>query len=124
MRWFFRVPTGARLPTRTGIESTSTRRGKDHTVSMRGRAMWVRIRSLGIFVLFVSLASVSPGATITGSLKGSEGAPFAGAFVQVQNTKTKITVNVLSNKDGRYRVENLPAGEYDLRIRAIGYKSE
>jgi virginiamycin B lyase len=86
--------------------------------------MWVLIRTLGFFVLFVSLALVSPGATITGSLKGSDGAPFEGAFVQVQNTNTKITVNVLSNKDGRYRVENLPAGEYDLRIRAIGYKSE
>ena len=47
-----------------------------------------------------------------------------GFFVQAQNTKTKITVNVLSHKDGVYRVEDLPAGEYVLRIRAVGYQAD
>ena len=35
-----------------------------------------------------------------------------------------MTVTVLSNKDGRYRVENLPAGDYDVKIRAVGYKTD
>ncbi len=38
--------------------------------------------------------------------------PFQSAFVQAQNTKTKITVNVLSDSQGHYRVDQLPAGEY------------
>jgi virginiamycin B lyase len=70
------------------------------------------------------LASLSHAATITGTVTGPDSEPFKGAFVQAQNLKTKITVMVLSNKDGRYRIENLPAGDYDVQIRAIGYKTE
>lgn len=47
-----------------------------------------------------------------------------GAFVQAQNSKTRITISVLSDKSGRYQMENLPAGDYTLRIRAVGYKAE
>ena len=58
---------------------------------------------------------------MTGTVKGVDGAPFQGAFVQAQNTKTKITVNVLSDSKGRYRIEQLPAGEYRVQIRAVGF---
>ena len=59
-----------------------------------------------------------------GDGEGPDGAPFKGAFVAAQNKKTRMTVTVLSDKDGRYRVENLPAGDYDVKIRAIGYKTD
>src|ERR1700688_4229912 len=72
----------------------------------------------------ILIPSFAHGATITGTVKGPDGAPFKGAFVEAQNTKTKITVNVLSHKDGGYRVEDLPAGEYVLRIRAVGYQAD
>src|SRR5260221_887310 len=78
-------------------------------------------RSLGLLSAFIFFGSFAYGATVTGNVKGPDGAPFKGAFVQAQNTKTRITVNVLSQKDGRYRFENLPGGDYELRIRAIGY---
>src|SRR5260370_7957536 len=68
--------------------------------------------------------SFAYGATIAGSVKGPDGAPFKGAFVQAQSTKTRITVNVLSQKDGKYRFDDLPVGEYELRIRAIGYSPD
>lgn len=73
---------------------------------------------------FVFLVSSCYAATITGTVKGPDGAPFEGAFVQARNLKSKITVSVLSNKDGHYRVEKLPEGDYELRIRAIGYKGD
>src|ERR1700749_594060 len=69
-------------------------------------------------------ATLAPAATVTGSVKGPDGAPFKGAFVEAQNSATKITVSVLSQPDGRYRIDNLPAGDYDFRIRAIGYKAD
>src|SRR6202035_4911115 len=72
----------------------------------------------------IFLAALAQGATVTGTVKGPDGAPFKGAFVSAQNTKTKITVNVLSHKDGAYRVDDLPAGEYVLRIRAVGYQAD
>src|SRR6202171_6694072 len=81
-------------------------------------------RILSLLSAVVFFTSFAYGATITGSVKGPDGAPFKGAFVQAQNTKTKITVNVLSHKDGGYRVEDLPAGEYVLRIRAVGYQAD
>jgi virginiamycin B lyase len=63
-------------------------------------------------------------ATVAGTVKGPDGTAFKGAFVQAQNTKTRITVNVLSDKDGRYHIDALPAGEYNLRIRAVGYRTD
>ena len=79
-------------------------------------------KTLGFLSAMLFVASLCYGATITGTVKGPDGNPFEGAFVQAQNAKTRITVSVLSGKDGRFRVEKLPTGEYTLRIRAIGYK--
>ncbi len=81
-------------------------------------------RILGLISAVLLLASLTYAATITGAVKGPDGMPFKGAFVEAQNVKTHITVNVLSDKDGVYQVDNLSAGNYDLRIRAIGYKAE
>src|SRR4030088_1361483 len=81
-------------------------------------------RILGLLGAVVFSTSFAYGATITGSVKGPDGAPFKGAFVQAQNTKTRITVNVLSQKDGKYSFDDLPGGEYEVRIRAIGYSAD
>src|SRR5229473_5622244 len=70
------------------------------------------------------LGSVCYGATLAGTVKGPDGTPFEGAFVQAQNTKTRMTFTVLSDKQGRYRAEKLPAGEYRLQARASGFRSE
>ena len=68
------------------------------------------ISKLAAFVGFLILFSSSAfAATVTGTVKGPDGAPFEGAFVQAVNAKTKISVSVLSDKQGRYRVEK-PAG--------------
>ena len=83
-----------------------------------------RILFLAGCIIFFSLSSLAYGATITGTVKGPDGAPFEGVFVAAQNTKNYITVFVLSDKSGHYRVENLSAGDYDLRTKAIGYKEE
>ena len=77
------------------------------------------------FVSFLILFSSSAfAATVTGTVKGPDGAPFEGAFVQAVNAKTKISVSVLSDKQGRYRVENLPAGDYQVRVRAVGFTTD
>jgi len=68
--------------------------------------------------------AVSQAATITGTVKGPDGTTFQGAFVQAQNTKTKMMISVLSDTQGRYRIEKVPAGEYRVQIRAVGYRSE
>jgi len=72
----------------------------------------------------VSFAATALAGSITGSVTGPDGKPFMGAFVVAENPQTKMTVNVLSNAQGRYRIGNLPAATYTVRISAIGYKSE
>ncbi|MGD0964103.1 MAG: carboxypeptidase regulatory-like domain-containing protein [Candidatus Acidiferrales bacterium] len=82
-------------------------------------------RSLVCLVgLIVLLSSVCYGSTITGTVVGPDGAPFQGAFVEAENTKTRMTVAVLSNTQGHYQIEKLPAGQYRLLIRAVGYRTD
>src|SRR5258708_18042442 len=86
--------------------------------------MRVASKLLAIVSLVAIFSSLVHAATVTGTVKGPDGAPFEGAFVQAVNAKTHITVSVLSDKQGRYRVENLPAGEYQVRVRAVGFTTE
>src|SRR5262249_52402908 len=73
----------------------------------------------------LSLAtSPAEAASITGTVKGPDGAPVRAAFVQARHGKLKMTVSVLTDAAGRYAVENLPAGEYRLSVRLTGAKAE
>jgi hypothetical protein len=78
----------------------------------------------GVTVAFLFLALAAQSATVTGSVKGPGGVPFRGGFVQAQNTSTRVLVSVLTGKDGRYRIENLSAGKYQLQVKAVGYRSD
>ena len=86
------------------------------------------MRTASNFACVLTLAllpgSLALGATVTGTVKAPDGAPFRGAFVQAQNSNTKIMVSVLSDRQGRYRIENLPAGQYQLQVRAVGYRTD
>src|ERR1700737_2203252 len=79
---------------------------------------------LGLVSAIVISASFAYAATISGTVTGPDGAPFRAAFVQARNAKTKITVMVLSDNKGRYHIENLPAGDYQVQARTIGYRSD
>jgi virginiamycin B lyase len=74
--------------------------------------------------LLFLLGSLCRGASVTGTVKGTEGAPFEGAFVEAENTQTRVAVIVLSRNDGRFRIENLPAGDYRLQIHAVGFRAD
>jgi mono/diheme cytochrome c family protein len=83
-----------------------------------------QLRFLALIVLVALFGSICHAATITGTVKGLDGAPFQGAFVEAQNTKTKMNFIVLSDSHGQYRIEKIPAGEYRLMIRAVGLSSD
>ena len=86
--------------------------------------MRLQTRLLSLATLMYFLGSACSAATITGTVKGADGAPFQGAFVEAQNAKTRITMIVLSDSHGQYRMEKLPAGEYRLQIRAVGLRTD
>jgi len=79
---------------------------------------------IGVLTLVLLPGSLAFGASVTGTVKAPDGAPFRGAFVQAQNSATKIMVSVLSDRMGHYRIENLPAGQYQLQIRAVGFRAD
>src|SRR6202790_3865145 len=81
-------------------------------------------RFLTLCSAVVFLGSACYGATITGTVKGADGAPFQGAFVEAQNAKTRITVIVLSDTQGRYQIPDLAAGDYRVFIKAVGYRAD
>jgi virginiamycin B lyase len=90
----------------------------------QGGVMRTLEKLLASVVLSLFVASLTFAATISGSVKGPDGAPFMGAFVIAENLQNKMTFNVLSDKQGHYRIPNLPAATYSLRSQAIGYKSD
>ena len=84
-----------------------------------------RIPFLAILILFSATPGpASPGGEISGTVKGEDGAPFRAAFVRAQNVKMKMTMMVLTDNQGRYRTETLPAGVYDVWATSTGYRSE
>ena len=82
------------------------------------------LRILGLVLLFASFSYGASDGTISGIVKGPDGSPFKGAFVRAQNEKSKVTVSVLSDKQGEYRIPNLKAGKYQVRVTAVGYRSD
>src|SRR5580704_11366651 len=91
---------------------------------MRERCMRPQNKILTLIGWIVLLGSACSGATITGTVSGVDGAAFQGAFVEAQNAKTRITVIVLSDSNGRYRIPDLAAGDYRVQIRAVGYRAD
>src|SRR5215471_19125976 len=89
--------------------------------AMRSSVSLISLAALGSLAVCAPFADA---ATITGTVTGPDGAPFRGAFVQARNPTSKITVHVLTNSQGQYRVENLTAGDYRLTIRAPGFKAD
>jgi cytochrome c5 len=72
------------------------------------------------------LLAALPGfaASITGNVKGPDGKPQMGIFVVAENSQNKMTVTVLSDAQGNYHINNLPAATYSVQISAVGYKSD
>src|SRR5262252_8525282 len=81
--------------------------------------------SLAVCGVLGCLASLpATAATISGTVSGPDGKPLRAAFVQARHAGLKMTVSVLSDNGGKYVIENLPAGDYRIAIRAIGYKAD
>jgi virginiamycin B lyase len=81
------------------------------------------VRLLALMSAIVFLGSITHGATISGTVKGADGAPYEGAFIQAQNQQSKISTIVLSNGQGKFRVPDLAAGTYKVSIKAMGFSA-
>src|SRR6266851_4913522 len=96
-----------------------------HAAKRKGRRSMNQFwKAIGFVICSAAFAYGGSDATISGVVKDPAGAPFRGAFVRAQNVQSKITVNVMSDDQGHYRILNLPPGEYQIRVTAAGYKAD
>jgi Carboxypeptidase regulatory-like domain len=79
---------------------------------------------LAALPLTALVSAAALGASITGTVTGPDGKPFMGTFVAAENPQSQMTVNVLSDAQGHYRITNLPGATYTVCIEVIGYTSE
>ena len=61
-------------------------------------------------------------ATISGRVLDSQGAAVPGATVSVRQTDTNVTVQAITEADGRFRFPYLKIGPYELRAKLQGFK--
>ena len=62
--------------------------------------------------------------TLQGVVKDSSGAPVAGAFVKMKNGERRLTFMVVTQAQGHYAVNSLPAGKYVVQGIGGDFQSE
>src|SRR5258708_7067753 len=66
------------------------------------------------------LPAADNGGSIQGVVKNASGEPVSGAFVKLKNPDRRLTFMVISQAQGRYTANNLPAGKNSVQ-RVGGY---
>lgn len=79
-----------------------------------------------VSLLFLStgglgLAAQSTTGAITGTVVDQAQAVIAGATVTVRNLQTNATRSVTTDSDGRFRIEGLPVGNYEVTVEHTGF---
>ena len=73
-----------------------------------------------VLALMSSVANGDIGGTVSDSAAGT---PLAGGEVRVLQSG-KIVVTTVTDAFGRYTVHNLPAGDYQVEVRFLGFRAQ
>jgi virginiamycin B lyase len=68
-----------------------------------------------------SIATAAFSSSLSGVVLDPAGKPKANVFVTAHNSARKQADTVFTDAHGRYRIDNLFPGQYDLRVRHIGF---
>jgi hypothetical protein len=60
---------------------------------------------------------------LVGTVTDQTGAAVPNATVEITNTATNVKTTTMTNMEGLYRFNNLPAGTYDLRVTRMGFSA-
>lgn len=70
-----------------------------------------------IITIFIGLLSYAQDYTISGTIKSGESpVPFAKLML------TPVNIGAVTDENGAYIIQNVPKGEYDLKVSSVGYK--
>jgi hypothetical protein len=82
------------------------------------------IRCGSVFALLLAAALACGAQVGSGSIRGSvtdsSGAAVAGAKVTLKNVQTGIVTDMVTDTDGRYTMQSLAIGEYQLQVQLQG----
>src|SRR5689334_9790394 len=79
---------------------------------------------LGALLLLPILGfSQATDGALVGLVSDQSGASVPNASITIENVATGVKTNVVANAAGEYRVNNLPAGAYNLTASAAGFSN-
>jgi len=77
-----------------------------------------------LFVVLAAVAAPAPAQVVTGELVEVEtGAPVEGAMISAVDSLERSRAATLTDREGRFRMQNLEPGRYVLRADRIGHRS-
>jgi hypothetical protein len=91
---------------------------------MRRLIFYLSQVQIGLSVLTAGLPTISgqiPVATLNGCVTDSSGAVIVGAEISVKQIVTGVGRRLTTQADGRFRVENLQPGEYEVEANSHGF---
>src|SRR5713226_987899 len=97
-----------------------------------GNTMLKQLNLMMVFAILAVTAVLYPSLTqaqdrtgiLQGVVKNSSGSPVSGAFVKMKNAERRLTFMVITQAQGRYTANNLPAGKYVVQGIGGDYQSE
>ena len=91
------------------------------TISQK-RIFWLLAVIAVIYPCFVQAQDRA--GSLQGVVKASSGAPVSGAFVKMKNSERRLTFMVVTQAQGHYGVNSLPAGKYVVQGIGGDFQSE
>ncbi|MBS1790338.1 MAG: carboxypeptidase regulatory-like domain-containing protein [Acidobacteria bacterium] len=79
---------------------------------------WLLISAFAVFAL-----AQAPVGTISGTVSDQSGAVIRNAAITIKNKATGIERQIKSDEDGNFSAAALPAGEYELKAIATGFRT-
>ena len=83
-----------------------------------------RQASRGIILLIIVAGAIDAdsSSTLTGRVSDPSNRAIPGATVRLRNTATLVEQSVITNHEGVYELPALPAGAYQVQVRAAGFR--
>jgi Carboxypeptidase regulatory-like domain len=75
------------------------------------------------FVLAAFTAAQEPNGTIEGVVRDQQGGFIPGALIVATNKSTKKASTQTTNEHGRYLIQSLPAGAYEVKVSLLGFQT-
>src|SRR5579862_8442669 len=82
----------------------------------------MRISLACLVLLCASMLSAQVSNGFTGTISDPTGAAVSAAAVTVKNTDTGALRSATTDDGGLYQVTGLPVGEYEIRVKKMGFK--